>query len=898
MAQKKLIQGQPKFNDTSQYNFDDTTADFNYDNSSGLPKNNDKFQNKDLYTTAYGSNLNNAIIERNLKFQGESFIRFDKLFIENVVSGNTKNNLVKCYMFSQKYALDNGTNIDNATYDEINNLLDNTTADTIFSYYPGDKDDDTDIGNLTFVENQNIFENLNTTPIEIEDFNNSISEYNPALMFPLKETDTDAIAEFKTRIFDENQPNPIYIVFYMRGDHDPWAGTDKRKRRFQVFRIDNLELFNYDNQGNAIGRINSIDSIYNYDREGGLGGDWGKKSAAWKVRDFEITINTLPASLNDWLHDGSSTDKDKYVQYFGLVTPPVNFDRNITNIDSFLKISPENQLNNFTEVGFDFNKTNLFPNYFPQTTIGVVDKDNQIQDVDLQSYYEDNLSLSIRASAPSTIGLRFNSINPSDETSLPINYFYFIIDWDDNEDKIKTLDDWLNYRPTSVNNLLELQNQNLYKIKTNIESLDNSIPTNTYITPGIKTIKTIMFSYDIETNQVGRWKLIKSRFYLDIPIGEYPDFVELGGSDYTTIPWPYTTPVIGGVDEDSKYKISIQDTLSSGKISDTDIIDEKLLINDLENNELGKSIKEMDLEQARFFNKSYDMGTLLGIQQVFSEYSDVVISSEDPIIPAQYGYERPIFIAFNQDNNRCHRTKEYNTDVDGNGENFDYICASGETANGIYTGFNSLTGFSITDEDGFQVNSAEQCCKSMWEGRYNQYSPPDGVDQYIWASELCGADGIIDVYGLYDGSDPYQNPYIPVGTDLSWRNNYIAYECKVIHQEVEGEVTVIHPYTDISDSLTEIDGYWDGDINKFSEESSVGQIFISDNQDKDLKESCKLELNTGELSGKSIYDSSGNSNKGLLIGDYKVKKDRKGEPMRRDSFIKVPKKTGNKDGAL
>ena len=160
MAQKKLIQGQPKFNDTSQYNFDDTTADFNYDNSSGLPKNNDKFQNKDLYTTAYGSNLNNAIIERNLKFQGESFIRFDKLFIENVVSGNTKNNLVKCYMFSQKYALDNGTNIDNATYDEINNLLDNTTADTIFSYYPGDKDDDTDIGNLTFVENQNIFESL------------------------------------------------------------------------------------------------------------------------------------------------------------------------------------------------------------------------------------------------------------------------------------------------------------------------------------------------------------------------------------------------------------------------------------------------------------------------------------------------------------------------------------------------------------------------------------------------------------------------------------------------------------------------------------------------------------------------------------------------------------------
>ena len=92
--------------------------------------------------------------------------------------------------------------------------------------------------------------------------------------------------------------------------------------------------------------------------------------------------------------------------------------------------------------------------------------------------------------------------------------------------------------------------------------------------------------------------------------------------------------------------------------------------------------------------------------------------------------------------------------------------------------------------------------------------------------------------------------------------------------------------------------YWDGETNKFPMESSVGQIFITENQDLDLKQSCKLELNTGKLTGKSILDTSGNSNKGLLIGDYKVKKVKKGQSMRRDSFIKVPKKTGNKDGAL
>ena len=59
-----------------------------------------------------------------------------------------------------------------------------------------------------------------------------------------------------------------------------------------------------------------------------------------------------------------------------------------------------------------------------------------------------------------------------------------------------------------------------------------------------------------------------------------------------------------------------------------------------------------------------------------------------------------------------------------------------------------------------------------------------------------------------------------------------------------------------------------------------------------------IELNTGNLTDKAIIDTSGNSNKGLLIGDYKVKKVRKGEPLRRDSFIKIPKKTNNRNGAL
>ena len=53
MANKKLIQGQPKFNDLSQYNFELDETVFNYTSSIGLPVEYDKFQNKDLYTKLY-----------------------------------------------------------------------------------------------------------------------------------------------------------------------------------------------------------------------------------------------------------------------------------------------------------------------------------------------------------------------------------------------------------------------------------------------------------------------------------------------------------------------------------------------------------------------------------------------------------------------------------------------------------------------------------------------------------------------------------------------------------------------------------------------------------------------------------------------------------------------------
>ena len=1352
MAKKHLILNQPKFGDLSQYNYDDTTDDFNYDNSNGLPINNDKFQNKDLYTNAVGSDLNNAIIERNLKPQGISSIKIDKIFIENVVSHDVINIDIRGYLFSYNQF----NNIINTSYDSINNALASegeVVNSRFFRHTRSTLTENSDLGNLTNVEGQTIISNLSTEPPTLSDGLPGQDGYNDGAGYDynnLSIIDVLNLETMVTRFIDENAFNPLFLVIWMKGDSDRWYEIDERKKRFQVFKIPNLDLFDTDDGGNPVGKVTTFEKedLSNYSTTGGEA-DSGDSyyqgnvdhSAAFRVRDLQITITTLAAAKNTF------DDSDNYQQYFDLVLPKITFNSDITNPINFLNISPNNQLNNSDSPGEDYSET--FSEYFPKTNIGFYDsktKNLQTNYLDLQSFYENSPILSLQTSAPATIGLDLSFVNTTDllmETAIVGDYFYFIIDWDDNTDKIKTLDDWLINRPNNLIEVSELQEEDLYIPQRALQGgeqiiyasdsypspnpyelfsdslgfeqqgnmppfLNASIPTatqacielgytgennfqsdasstppgnvywdnenqqwdtvdtpsayitnlncltpdtivttavegavlnHTYTTPGIKTIKSIVFSYDEETNQVGRWKLLKSRFYLDIPINQYPDFDEVGGSDYTTIPWPYTTPVIGGVDKDSKYKKSVQDTLSGGKIIDVDLIDEKFLINDLENDELGKSIKEMDLEQVRYFNTgSYDIHTLLNITpameptfdnqflqdiylstlpfpQYFEEFDvkgDGEITEEDveiwetdyaradisnkvssilsdieewnaidlppgefvgtirmmlrepppdfglPYMSTQYwdgaigqcyddgaesyyqhedgyygpggwnvlfppgtwdGITSPLDWDFNssqyfdvdraaagyfpeqcldEDNNRictgvrhtvCDGIAPYNEGTPNtdnpiyafniyNGKpplgdilpdtflesvelsinilsngNFDldeynlikWISGDSFAKSDMITGWTAVNDGAVPEnemiinpDDGGSLTMNSTTNNNLYitspsntiisgktylvkvdvdydfnqpvlevgglGGGTNGVSLQQGMNEFNWTPIFDmdfnnsgkviirrGGDTFpssfviksISVQERYFSGLPTfagqiklersdyppigATPYIAMDTypdmcydddgngfgqyQLWWQMGLNSTEeagdpnlvcnalfpnttATILNPDEEGNhpcssiladnveipvfdcVTVEYPeYTpnfeqyknsEYFDSIqqnfyphTDTD-YWDGTtVGKLlSNESSVGQIFISDNQDKDLRESCKLELNTGELTNKSIYDSSGNSNKGLLIGDYKVKKVRKGEPMRRDSFIKVPKKTRNKDGAL
>ena len=87
--------------------------------------------------------------------------------------------------------------------------------------------------------------------------------------------------------------------------------------------------------------------------------------------------------------------------------------------------------------------------------------------------------------------------------------------------------------------------------------------------------------------------------------------------------------------------------------------------------------------------------------------------------------------------------------------------------------------------------------------------------------------------------------------------------------------------------------YWDGIINQFPQESSVGSLFIDEAIDS-IREACLFEYNLGDSDNGTVRDSSGNNNTGVLIGDYAISKTTRSIPLQRDQSMKLPKvKTDN-----
>ncbi len=850
-----------------------------------------------------------------------------------------------------------------------------------------------------------------------------------------------------TNIFSEDgTDNYIQIVIWLKSNH-----KKSRKRRFYVLKVSPLDFLNLDGNIATPGELANVPITVShgegiFHRDGyEYGSTSGRDKAAWYLSNLSVTFMVDPG-----------VDPSQYADF---------------NQDIVQVVEPKNPIRE-SDFDIDFTTVNLLQesvtstsietsiwrkNFTPFTQITIDDR----IDKNLQGYKTDDLDRQI-CSSPTTIRLKVDIADYNQgegdnqifiEKGFPYNvsphYKVCVVHWNDIDDNFETVEDVFDKKPSNFNEILTAQDANTFIFKDYIETFNHN-----YTTPGIKKIKILVFNYVGYENEIWndnyknsemppfneiepiRYKLLTSRIFLDTPKSEFEDFAELGGSDYRTIPWPYTAPIIGGVSEGSKYIKSINDIMGSGKIGDTDIIDERYLLEARENNQLGKNIEKMDLEQVRYFDKSYDLNTLLEIPieeiydydsqylednylldlpfpQYFEEFDvsgNGELSAEDSDI-WNNDYARPDIAS---------QVMEYVDDIEEWNElEFDYSVTEGQIL--LWSSDNEESYFQSQYWDG-EVGACNSDPDGSWKGtelpnyNFDSITAELGLDKYdpnlptqvckFYFPDVCDGENIDCIATRYFGSHPcdgifnsgtkhafncesapdyisspepppspsteevdfgvyYNTEYF--NSNVIVETNFYPYNGLAFNLSNEEEVVWPGPDFDLLDNdgnpnfpaapevgITTIlalpgdDGtpgslfyfenigswigslgtlitgnkyqfilnvnriywdvlpgvgsglYWGGNTPEttFSEESSVGQIFIGDNQDLDLKQSCKLELNTGELTDKSIYDSSGNSNKGLLIGDYKLKKVRKGEPMRRDSFIKITKKASNKDGAL
>ena len=859
------------------------------------------------------------------------------------------------------------------------------------------------------------------------------SNFNP---FHPKD-DITTVDDRLTNIFSEDgQDNYIQIIIWLKSNQGDTGNI--RRRRFYVFKVLPNEIMDFsgevavpnDDAGKPITGNDS--NIPNRDGHKSKDDDECNKPA-WYISEFSVTFNVQSGASEEEFQT-----KDQAIVNAVEPKNPISenrFDLDFTTINLF----QEPYTTSTAATNGTMWRNSFTP--FPECTI--VGKLN----TNLQGFKTDDLDRQI-CSAPASVDLKihiaeFNqsdtdneiflekaySLGNQNDYQIPPYYKFCVVHWDDVDDVFTTIEDVFSRKPSDSNEIIEAQNDNTFIFKEHTETLRN-----TYTTPGIKNIKILVFSYCeyLNTNWDGtydnsqlppfnriepiRYKLLTSRIFLDIPISEFEDFGELGGSDYRTLPWPYTNPIIGGLSQDSKYFKTINDILGGGNIGNQDIIDETFLLEARDNDELGKNIEKMDLEQIRYFSKPYDMNTLLLLPTSgvtgwddydLAQQTDLIIVNQDAESTQYFGTNlfnmetlrgkwseadyQLIFDGINEytmyngfglgdgvlsDSNTFMNIllrnkvefdgdittpnilfyKTYGPSLDMEAytseemvieffknENFTPTLEELEPGNdttvlfmksrtngttGYYQGFGYFGGVDevimstfqsgpeVYEEAAPRINLNPDGTPSSIEwlqilnksNQDTQFSHPDFpvLFYYYQDMELYNENGEMRLTELKMG----ESVPLPVGmfttivipdklytsdliNEIQFLNESISVR-ELFQLPLPLEITIPHPYTErdfwVSNPL------FPG--TTFPQESSVGQIFINDNQDLSLKQSCIFELNTGNLVDKSIYDSSGNANKGLLIGDYKLKKPRKNEQMKRDSSIKTPKKVGNSEGAL
>ena len=210
-----------------------------------------------------------------------------------------------------------------------------------------------------------------------------------------------------------------------------------------------------------------------------------------------------------------------------------------------------------------------------------------------------------------------------DDFSYGVEQSYFtyqVIQWGD-ESALLSDNDIKNTFFFNLYDLDEYPSDTNYFLRKSIASqARDAIPiqnqnTHVYNTPGVKSIKIIVYRYETTKSLLLQTYLINKNIVINDGILTSQDFSIFGGSNFTFLPITDNQAIIGGLDDESRYNKSVEKIVKNDNFIADDYlqrVSSKNYINKINNNFLGKRPGQLDLGQTRIFKGSKDIYDFIG----------------------------------------------------------------------------------------------------------------------------------------------------------------------------------------------------------------------------------------------------------------------------------------------
>tara|TARA_Y100000593_G_C4323364_1_gene345235 strand:- start:10751 stop:13018 length:2268 start_codon:yes stop_codon:yes gene_type:complete len=454
-------------------------------------------------------------------------------------------------------------------------------------------------------------------------------------------TDRIVIADEMAYEVDNTKPvGNYYIGMWSDSKFDGWTADHTRKATWTIYRLPKRYLWDLWVNPNSRtktfkwGGTNDSDVYFprpSY-KEGGSG-DW---SPQWAGGNLAITITGPPAGSHLSVESGNVWIDDTVENPFYFMLNPTNgvdwFTISADTIELAMTDFRPISFVNVKTTEFDLQSFYTYPENQYTSAPGLVELSFRIAE---------NLGIWF----PNYIGYNPNDhyvteyTNDEDETVPITNQFnnlkfkFFVVDWESDNMEF----DWDEIIDDFPVNISEMWNRQRIYDTYSYQELYNSDGTyNTvehqYTSPGVKIVKAIVFSYNEIGNhmQALRWKMVSIKLFLNLDSVYIEDFADLGGADFSFIPWPDTVPIIGGISKESQYYNSVTKLVQKNLFNESELLEEALTYDAYENmpggdgDELGDSIGKVDISQVRYFTKPYTMNDLLMLPEDggFYRYDD------------------------------------------------------------------------------------------------------------------------------------------------------------------------------------------------------------------------------------------------------------------------------------